>query len=127
MATSKPKRPVKFANLPGNVKRDPGPKKSHQKGETFAEGSSTPMFGKGDRTITASSDAAVTQQGGSTAHKTSARGGKLTMGGSRHGMFGKQAAEPAMAGRTGKKETPAGSRRASGGISRPARPGECGT
>src|SRR5262245_24219313 len=49
----------------------------------LARGGNTPMAGKGDRTITASSDAAVTQQPGSTAHKTSASGGKLTMGGSR--------------------------------------------
>jgi hypothetical protein len=107
-------------------------KKEMQRRREYAEGGSTKMHGKGDRTITASSDAAVTQQPGSTAHKTSARGGKLTMGGSRHGMFPRQAAEPAVAGKTGKKETAAGSKRASGGLdevggaARPAKPGQTG-
>jgi hypothetical protein len=108
------------------------PKRSAQKGATYAEGGSTQMLGKGDRTITAASDAAVTQQPGSTAHKTSARGGKLTMGGSRHGMFPRQAAEPAAAGQTGREKTLAGSKRASGGldatggVARPAKAGRTG-
>src|SRR6516162_4643065 len=50
----------------------------------------------------------------------------LAEGGSRHGMFPKQAAEPAKAGQTGKEATPAGSKRASGGLSSPAKAGQCG-
>lgn len=101
------------------------PKKSKQRAADFAEGGKTPMAGKGDRTITASSDAAVTQEPGGTAHKSSS--GKLHMGGSRHGMFAKQAADPAPRGTTGKQKAAASPKQASGGLSRPARPGECGT
>jgi hypothetical protein len=42
-------------------------------------------------------------------------------------MFPKQAAEPAKAGQTGKEATLAGLKRASGGLSLPAKAGRCGT
>jgi hypothetical protein len=51
--------------------------------------------------------------------------GKLAERGARH-MFPKQAAGPAKAGQTGKEETLAGSKRAAGGLSSPAKPGQCG-
>ena len=50
----------------------------------------------------------------------------LAEGGAQH-MFPKQAAEPAKAGQTGKEETLAGSKRALGGLSLPAKAGQCGT
>jgi len=51
----------------------------------------------------------------------------LAKGGSRHGMFKEQAADPAHPGRTGKPQSAADTKQASGGLSRPARAGECGT
>ena len=51
----------------------------------------------------------------------------LAEGGSRHGMFKEQAADPARPGRTGKPQSAADTKQASGGLSRPARAGECGT
>jgi hypothetical protein len=42
-------------------------------------------------------------------------------------MFGKQAADPAPAGRTAKPKSAADAKQASGGLSRPARAGACGT
>ena len=51
----------------------------------------------------------------------------LAEGGSRHGMFKEQAADPAHPGRTGKPQSAADPKQASGGVSRPARAGECGT
>ena len=51
----------------------------------------------------------------------------LAKGGSRHGMFKEQAADPAHPGRTGKPQSAADTKQASGGVSRPARAGTCGT
>jgi hypothetical protein len=51
----------------------------------------------------------------------------LAEGGSRHGMFKEQAADPAHPGRTGKPQSAADTKQASGGVSRPARAGTCGT
>ena len=51
----------------------------------------------------------------------------LAEGGSRHGMFKEQAADPAHPGRTGKPQSAADPKQASGGVSRPARAGSCGT
>jgi hypothetical protein len=51
----------------------------------------------------------------------------LAEGGSRHGMFKEQAADPARPGRTGKPRSAADTKQASGGLSRPARAGSCGT
>jgi len=42
-------------------------------------------------------------------------------------MLGKQAADPARPGRTGKPQSAADPKQASGGVSRPARAGSCGT
>ena len=106
---------VSKSSLPGSQTRAP-----------LAEGGGSRMAGRGDRTTTAASDAAGKQQPGGTGHRTVSRGSKLAEGGAQH-MFPKQAAEPAKAGQTGKEETLAGSRRASGGLSLPAKPGQCGT
>jgi hypothetical protein len=54
------------------------------------------------------------------------RGSKLAEGGAQH-MLGKQAADPVRPGRTGKPQSAADTKQASGGISRAARAGECGT
>src|SRR6516162_6945155 len=89
-------------------------KKSKQLRAEFAEGGDTPMHGRGDRTITAHGDAAVTQKPGRTGHKSGR--GKLTMGGSSHGMFGRQAADQAPPGRTGKAKAAASPKEASGGM-----------
>jgi hypothetical protein len=50
----------------------------------------------------------------------------LAEGGTQH-MAGKQAADPARPGRTGKPQSAADTKQASGGLSRPARAGSCGT
>jgi len=49
----------------------------------------------------------------------------LAEGGSRHGMFKEQAADPARPGRTGKPRSTADTKQASGGLSRPAKGGQC--
>jgi hypothetical protein len=51
-------------------------KKSDQRGARFARGGTTSMHGRGDRTVTAKSDAAEQQQPGATGHKTSSGGKK---------------------------------------------------
>jgi len=84
------------------------------------------MHGKGDRTKTAPEDSAGEQRPGSTAHKTSSRGSVLAEGGSER-MLKRQAADPSSPGHTGKSHDAASPKQASGGISRPARPGSCGT
>lgn len=66
----------------------------------FAKGGRTAMHGKGDRTKTAPEDAAGKQQPGGTGHRTGGDTKKLAKG---------------------------GEVRAVGGMSRPARGGECGT
>jgi len=88
----------------------------------LAKGGDTKVAGRGDHTTTAPEDSAGKQQPGSTAHKTSSRGSTLAEGGSRHGMFKEQAADPAPTGRTAKAQSAA-----IGGEARPARPGQCGT
>jgi len=112
--------------LSGGEVQEAPPKKSTPLRAALAKGGDTKMHGRGDRTVTAASDAAGKQQAGGTGHKTASRGSKLAEGGAQH-MFPKQAAEPAKAGQTGKEETPAGSKRASGGLSLPAKAGQCGT
>ena len=96
-----------------------------QKGAPLAKGGDTKMAGRGDRTTTAPEDSAGKQAPGSTAHKTASRGSILAEGGKGH--LGKQAADPAPPGRTAKPHGAADTKQASGGLSRPARPGECGT
>ena len=92
----------------------------------FAKGGGPKMLGRGDRTRTASKDSAGKQAPGRTGHMTSSRGSALAEGGDTK-MFKRQAADPAPPGRTSKAQEAASPKQASGGVSRPARPGECGT
>jgi hypothetical protein len=108
------------------TKPTPKPKKPDvQRGAAYARGGDTKMFGRGDRTRVAVEDSAGRQTSGITSQKAKSK--PTFAGGGGDKMVPRQAAERAMPGKTGKKETPAGSPRASGGLSRPARPGECGT
>lgn len=66
----------------------------------FAKGGTTPMFGQGDRSVTAGPEAAGSQKPGVTEHDTSGGGGKFAVGGSGK-MFGFSPALPAKAGQTG--------------------------
>ena len=85
----------------GGVVEAPKPKLSKQRDGDFAEGGgSNRMAGKGDRTKTSPTDAAGKQQPGGTGHRTGGDTKKLAKG---------------------------GEIRAVGGMSRPARGGECGT
>ena len=109
------------------TKPTPKPRKPDvQRGAAYARGGDTEMFGKGDRTKVAIEDTAGEQTAAITSQKAKDKR-KFAEGGSRHGMFPRQAAESARPGQSGKKATAAGSERATGGLSRPARPGECGT
>jgi len=74
--------------------------KSKLKKAAFAKGGGPRMLGKGDRTITAESEAAAPQGAGVTGHRTRDRGGKYAEG---------------------------GKVKVTGGVARPARPGSCGT
>jgi hypothetical protein len=66
----------------------------------FAKGGTTPMFGKGDRTVTAPQEQAGSQTPGGTAHKPDGGSGdKFAKGGSGK-MFGYAASQPATAGIT---------------------------
>ena len=72
-----------------------------EKNVEFAEGGhDNHMFGEGDRTTVAGSDAAGEQQPGGTAHKTSGGKQKFASGGSGR-MFGYSPSVPATAGQTG--------------------------
>jgi hypothetical protein len=104
----------------------PKPKKTAALRADLAEGGDTSMAGRGDRTKTSDADAAGTQHPGSTAHKTSSRGSLLAAGGSRHGMLKRQAADQAPPGRTAKAQSAASAKEASGGLARPAKPGQTG-
>jgi len=75
-------------------------KKEAQHDVEFAEGGDTPMFGKGDRTVTATSDSAGPQEPGRTEQNpVNSEGGKFASGGSTK-MFGYTPSEPAKAGIT---------------------------
>ena len=67
--------------------------------KTFAKGGSDRMLGKGDRTTTASKDAANTQAAGVTGHKTPGKNLKQPTGGPKTPR-GVSAAAPASAGHT---------------------------
>src|SRR5262245_13958846 len=54
----------------GEVAR-PNPKKSVERDTDLAEGGSTKMAGRGDRTVTAAENSAAPQRAGTTGHKTS--------------------------------------------------------
>ena len=101
----------------------PRPKKPTLVRASLARGGSTSMAGRGDRTKTSDADAAGTQQPGGTAHKTPSRGSQLAEGGKQH-MMGKQAADPARPGTTGKQKPAASPKQASpvGGMAFPAKP-----
>lgn len=74
--------------------------KKTQRNVEFAKGGDTPMFGKGDRTVTAPHDAAGSKNPGDTDQAdNSDSGGKYAKGGSTK-MFGYTGAEPAKAGIT---------------------------
>jgi len=74
--------------------------KKTEKAAPFAKGGNTPMFGHGDRTTTASTDAAGPAKPGETYKDTAGDGGKFASGGSQK-MFGYTGALPAQAGITG--------------------------
>jgi hypothetical protein len=73
--------------------------KKNEKKADFAKGGNTPMFGKGDRTTTAPSDAAGSQEAGTTAHDPENSGEKFAKGGSNK-MFGYEGSQPAKGGIT---------------------------
>lgn len=74
--------------------------KKTEKNADFAKGGNTPMFGKGDRTVTAPMEQAGHQEAGGTAHDNSGgEGDKFAKGGSGK-MFGYAGAAPARAGIT---------------------------
>ena len=85
----------------------------------YGRGGKTPMFGKGDRTKTATPESAGPQTAGMTSQK-SKRNPRFNEGGAT--KFGPSKSVPAKAGRTGTTSV-----RAVGGEARRARPGECGT
>lgn len=70
--------------------------KSHN--VTFAKGGNTHMFGSGDHTTAAPSDAAGKQKPGTTSHDSSSDG-KFASGGSGK-MFGFVGSQPAQGGKT---------------------------
>lgn len=73
--------------------------KKNEKKADFAKGGDTPMFGKGDHTVTAPSDAAGTAKPGETYKDPENSGSKFAAGGSGK-MFGYQGSEPAKGGIT---------------------------
>jgi len=66
----------------------------------FAEGGDTPMFGKGDRTVTDTGDAAGPQTPGRTEQHPDKPSGKFAEGG-KGKMFGYSPSVPAKDGQTG--------------------------
>jgi hypothetical protein len=70
------------------------------KNADFAKGGDTPMFGKGDRTVTAPREQAGEQKPGVTEHSPDGGSGdKFAKGGSGK-MFGYAGSQPAEAGKT---------------------------
>jgi hypothetical protein len=94
--------------------RTPPPKTSTPRRAALAKGGETPMFGRGDRTVTAPADAAGEQTPAITGQKSKSNR-KFAEGGSPHGMAPNRPATPAKAGQT----APAG------GEARPAKAGRC--
>lgn len=78
---------------------DGGFLKKTPKNADFAKGGKTPMFGKGDRTTTAPTDAAGSQKPGVTEHDPKDSGDKFACGGTGK-MFGYAGSQPAEAGKT---------------------------
>lgn len=83
-------------DVPGKTK-----KVETQKNVTFAEGGDTHMFGSGDRTTTAPSDAAGEQKPAVTGHEPSGGGGDKYASGGSTKMFGFSPSVKATAGITG--------------------------
>lgn len=73
--------------------------KKNEKKADFAKGGDTPMFGTGDRTTTAPSDAAGTATPGETYKDPKDSGDKFAKGGSQK-MFGYAGSQSAEAGKT---------------------------
>lgn len=73
--------------------------KKTEKSADFAKGGKTHMFGTGDHTTTAPSDAAGSQKPGVTEHDPKDSGSKFAAGGSGK-MFGYSGSEPARGGIT---------------------------
>jgi len=73
--------------------------KQTEKNVEFAKGGNTPMFGKGDRTVTDSRDAAGTAKPGETYKDPEDSGEKFAKGGSTK-MFGYTGSLPAEGGKT---------------------------
>jgi len=73
--------------------------KQTEKNVEFAKGGDTPMFGQGDRTVTAASDAAGTAKPGETYKDPENSGSKFASGG-KSKMFGYAPSEVARAGIT---------------------------
>lgn len=70
------------------------------KNADFAKGGDTPMFGSGDRTVTAPKEQAGSQKPGVTEHSPDGgTGDKFAKGGSNK-MFGYAGSQPAEAGKT---------------------------
>lgn len=65
----------------------------------FAQGGDQHMFGSGDHTVTAGSDAAGKQKPGNSSHDTGGSDGKFASGGSTK-MFGFNPSKTAEAGKT---------------------------
>lgn len=85
--------------MAGDGKLEGDFQKKTPKSADFAKGGKTHMFGTGDHTTTASSDAAGSQAPGVTEHDPKGDGGKFAKGGSGK-MFGYAGAESAQAGKT---------------------------
>src|SRR5213080_4132972 len=75
-------------------------KKEKQQDFTFAKGGNTPMFGQGDRTVTASQEQAGEQTPGGTAHKPSGHSADKYAEGGKTKMFGYTPSQPAQSGIT---------------------------
>lgn len=73
--------------------------KKTEKSADFAKGGTTPMFGKGDHTVTAPKDAAGTATPGETYKDPTDSDDKFAKGGSGK-MFGYQGSVPATGGQT---------------------------
>ncbi len=74
--------------------------KKTERSADFAKGGDTPMFGKGDRTVTAPSDAAGEQRSGVTEHDPEGGSGDKFAKGGNNKMFGYSGSMPARGGIT---------------------------
>ena len=86
--------------MAGNGKLEGPFLKKSPKSMDFAKGGNTPMFGKGDHTVTAPKDAAGEVTPGTTYKDPKDSGSKFASGGSSK-MFGYEGSQAAKAGQTG--------------------------